>query len=390
MRILTLTYPITSNIGGYTSFLYNLSNKLSEKGIYFEFVFEKIFPFKRRYLLNNYLEVNLPPLPLIYRLKLLPYRLKKIKDFDLIFAMDPWIIPGLELRNIYKKPLIGYFFDVYSIEIYYTLIKYNYKQFSTLVNFIFRNKILDLEVKACNLATKIAVASKSTLFKLVHSGVNIKKIEILPPGIDTQVFKHINSATKVIYDIYNIDENEKVILYVGGFGFRKRLDLLIISFAKLLNKITEQKLRLLIVGSGPQRKYYESLVKKLKIADKVIFTGEIENKKLPLYYSLAYVLVYPSSNEGLGLVPLESMACETPVIASKTYGLVDIIKDGYNGLLFRSGDIEDLTSKMYYLIKNEELRDLYGKHGREFVLKNYNLEIQLKKFETFFKANYER
>jgi glycosyltransferase involved in cell wall biosynthesis len=70
--------------------------------------------------------------------------------------------------------------------------------------------------------------------------------------------------------------------------------------------------------------------------------------------------------------------------------LVDIIKDGYNGLLFRSGDIENLTSKMYYLIKNEELRDLYGKHGREFVLKNYNLEIQLKKFETFFKANNER
>ena len=389
MRILTLTYPITSNIGGYSTFLSNLSSKLNKKGIYFEFIFEKISPLQRGYLLNNYLEINLPPLPLIYRLKLLPFRLRKIKDFDLIFAMDPWIIPGLKLRNIYKTPLIGYFFDVYSIEIYYMLMKNNYKQFSTLVNFIFKDKILNLEVKACNQATKIAVASKSTLSKLVYSGVNIKKIEILPPGIDTQIFRPINSATKTLYNIYNLTEDEKIILYVGGFGFRKRLDLLIISFAKLLNKITEQKLRLLIVGNGPQRKYYESLVKKLNIADRVIFTGEIENKKLPLYYSSAYVLVYPSSNEGLGLVPLESMACGTPVIASKTYGLVDIIKDEYNGLLFRPGNIEELTSKMYYLIKNEGLRDLYGKHGREFVLKNYNLETQLEKFEAFFKTSYD-
>jgi glycosyltransferase involved in cell wall biosynthesis len=390
MRILTLTYPITSNIGGYTSFLYNLSNKLSEKGIYFEFIFERIFPLKRKYKLINYSEINLPPLPLIYRLKLLPFRLKKIHDFDIIFAMEPWIISGLKLKDIYKKHLFGYFFNVYDIEIYYTLIKHKYEQPNSLINYLFRNKILEQEVKACNLATKVAVSSYSTLLKLVYSGVDIKKIEVLPPGIDTQIFRHINFALKIICDIYNIDENEKIILYVGGFGYRKGLDLLIISFAKLLNKITDSKLRLLIVGNGPQRKYYGSLVKKLKIADKVIFTGEIENKKLPLYYSSAYVLVYPSFYEGLGFVPIESMACETPVIASKTYGLIDVIKDGYNGLLFRSGDIEDLTSKMYYLIKNEELRDLYGKHGREFVLKNYNLDTQIKKFETFFKTNYER
>ena len=390
MRILTLTYPITSNIGGYSTFLYNLASKLNKKGIYFEFIFERIFPLKRKYKLINYSEINLPPLPLIYRLKLLPLRLKESHDFDIIFAMEPWIVSGLKLRDIYKKPLLGYFFNVYDIEIYYTLIKHKYKQPNTLINYLFRNKILNQEVKACNLATKVAVSSYSTLLKLVYSGVDIKKVEILPPGIDTQIFRRINFAPKIICDTYNIDEKEKIILYVGGFGYRKGLDLLIISFARLLNKITDDRLRLLIVGDGPQRNYYESLVKKLKITEKVIFTGEIENKKLPLYYSSAYVLIYPSFYEGLGLVPIESMACETPVIVSKTYGLIDVIRDEYNGLFFKLGDIKELTSKMHLLIKNEELRDLYGKHGREYVLKNYNLEIQLKKFETFFKDSYER
>ena len=97
--------------------------------------------------------------------------------------------------------------------------------------------------------------------------------------------------------------------------------------------------RLGIIGDGPERLKLQLLAQRLGVFHRVIFTGRIDQKDLPTYYSAADVLILASSREGWPNVLLEAMACGTPVVASNVGGVPEIITSPDAGRM-----VEDLTA----------------------------------------------
>jgi glycosyltransferase involved in cell wall biosynthesis len=133
-----------------------------------------------------------------------------------------------------------------------------------------------------------------------------------------------------------------VFLYCGRLSREKGVGLLIRSFARLRSAVPGVRLR--IVGDGPERASLERLVKSLKLADTVTFTGRIPRQHVEDELTDAWALVAPSLwAEPFGLAALEAIVRGVPVIASATGGLAEIVEQDVSGLLFPNGDEHELS-----------------------------------------------
>jgi glycosyltransferase involved in cell wall biosynthesis len=120
----------------------------------------------------------------------------------------------------------------------------------------------------------------------------------------------------------------------------------------------------------------QALSKALGLAQSVKFLGAIANEKLPECYRRATALVFPSiTEEGFGLVCVEALACECPVIATDLPAAREIVLDGETGLLFRTGDSDELTCKILALLDSPSLRQSMGRGGRKFVSQRFDWQI---------------
>jgi glycosyltransferase involved in cell wall biosynthesis len=146
---------------------------------------------------------------------------------------------------------------------------------------------------------------------------------------------------------------ERFLLFVGLLEPRKNLPALLQAFASLPSQ--QPEVRLVIVGR--QGWMYEQtlrLVQELGLAEKVHFTGYVDQSDLPQVYNLAQMAIYPSTYEGFGLPVLEAMACGTPVITTDVSSMPEIA--GVAGVLVPPGDIPALAQAIERLLSNPEER----------------------------------
>lgn len=192
----------------------------------------------------------------------------------------------------------------------------------------------------------------------------------------TQAFKKIKNINQNIEVIRNgIDlrkfENIKVkktpypkILWVGRFDKVKRVEDLIIAMGNIIQKIPEAKLKL--VGYGYEENNLQKLAKKLNLNKRVEFVGKKTGDDLIREYKSSHLFVLPSSSEGQPLTLLEAMACGLPIIATKTGGIPEIVKDNVNGLLVPPNDCIALANAIIWCLKN---KNDFGKRGHLRVAK---------------------
>lgn len=180
------------------------------------------------------------------------------------------------------------------------------------------------------------------------------KIHVLPNGIDFE-------------DILNIGPYETVeypsILYLGNLSKIKGIDVLLKAVPIIRKKIPN--LHIYIAGSGTEEEELKKLVKELNIEENVKFLGFISDDEKYSYYKSADVCVFPSIYEPFGIVLLEAMACGKPVVASNVGGIPFVVVDGKTGLVFESGNVNDLAEKVVILLKNKKLREKMGDAGKE-------------------------
>ena len=188
------------------------------------------------------------------------------------------------------------------------------------------------------------------------------KVQVIPAGVDLDLFRPVNRAKA--RQVLGLTD-KRVILYVGRLEPLKGLDILIRAIA-LLEGSAET--RLLIVGGthGLDRELgrLKSLAFRLGIEGRVTFTGAVKQAELPNYYSAADVFVLPSYYESFGLVALESMACGTPVVASRVGGLSTFVRDGEVGYLVPWHCPEPFAQRLDMLLANPTLREAMGKAAR--------------------------
>lgn len=169
--------------------------------------------------------------------------------------------------------------------------------------------------------------------------------ELIQLGVDPKIPETIYNG--VDFDMFSSDpesKRNKTILYVGNLKESKGV--LDLARAFLAIKDEEKDLKLVIAGSGPAENELHRLLSDCK--DRVVFAGSISHRQVPRLMNQACLLVLPSHNEGVPNVLLESMACGTPVIATRVGGIPEVVEEGVTGLLFEPGDI----TKLSHALKN--------------------------------------
>jgi glycosyltransferase involved in cell wall biosynthesis len=162
-------------------------------------------------------------------------------------------------------------------------------------------------------------------------------------------------------------ERRRDVLFVGRIMPHKRIENLIRAISTL-----ECKPRLIVIGptlDHEYRAFLERLSEELKVDTR--FLGTISDESLVEYYSSSMALVLPSSDELFGLVLVEAMACELPVVANKARGIPYAVDDGNTGYLVRPGDIKQLRDRLQLLLEDREEAKKIGAAGRQRVLEKF-------------------
>jgi len=184
-----------------------------------------------------------------------------------------------------------------------------------------------------------------------------REFKVVHGGVDAKLFRPKENHTA--------KTNKKTILTVGALIKRKRIDYFLRAI-KLLSQMRND-FKVLIVGDGEEKANLLSLVNDLQIDNLVRFCGFITDSELLDVYSESYMVVHPAIHEPFGIVPLEAMAMEKPVIGCVGGGPAETIVDGKTGYVVPPHGIDCLVEAMDTLLSNESMAKEMGKRGREHV-----------------------
>jgi glycosyltransferase involved in cell wall biosynthesis len=164
-------------------------------------------------------------------------------------------------------------------------------------------------------------------------------------------------------------------LFAGRLNRQKGLDHLIRALAKM-----SQHALLDVVGAGPLESEFRALAVELGVSDRIAWIGQLKQPDLVKLYQCATALVVPSTDEGLGLVAAEGLLCETPVIAFRSGGLVDVIQDERTGILVTPSDPAELAKAMDRVMERPDEAADFGKAGRIFALSAFAPESAARQY----------
>ncbi len=226
-------------------------------------------------------------------------------------------------------------------------------------------------------------------YVLEHSAKIVVNTEYMKKELNGE-YPISQNKTEVISNWINLEEisqrgevkdiPQKYIFFVGRLVKKKGVDVLIRAFAKL----KFNGLVLVIEGMAEEYENLKKLCEDLNLQDKVIFKqGKLSSLEKFEYMRHAIFGVVPSRIEPFGIVALEYMACGTPVICSKTGGLIELVKDNENGILFENENVEELANKMEMLLTNEGLRKEISANQVEYV-KSFDVHRVVKKYDELY------
>ena len=194
-------------------------------------------------------------------------------------------------------------------------------------------------------------------------GADARKVSLVPCGVDLEVFRPLDQ--KSVRSRLGLN-GEKILLYVGRVEPIKGLDLLVETAAQM---DFAEGVRMMVVGAdvnGDREMHrVKQLAKERDLEDKIDFVGQVDHDDLPLYYNAADVCVVPSYYESFGLVALESMACGTPVVATRVGGLSTIIHHGRTGYLKSWRCPEAFANSVEMIISSDGLQQSMGEAARK-------------------------
>ena len=202
----------------------------------------------------------------------------------------------------------------------------------------------------------VIVNSNNIKRKLLElTNITPKKLAVISPGIDYKKFYRMDfGKIEEHKKAYGIHDDKTVLLFAGNAIKRKGLDILV----KALNLLTTEELEkifLIICSEGPEiNTIRTNLDGVIGIKDSVAFLKKVDQPTLNILYNIATVFIFPSREEPLGLVGLESIACGTPVIGSNIGGIPEYINEN-NGLLFDPNEPKELANIISTILSDQKI-----------------------------------
>jgi len=218
-------------------------------------------------------------------------------------------------------------------------------------------------MNACaRIATRIITDSEHSKTEIVrYLRAGTERIDVIYPGVDP-VFAPVTDAAQLAAVRSRFGIDREYILSVGIYKLRKNHAGLLRAFRRCLaNGIQAQ-----LVIAGPIAEgeaILRRLASELGVAERVVFTGYVNDADLCALYSAARVCVCPSFYEGFGFTVLEAMACGAPVVCSRATSLPEVA--GKAALYFDPHDPEEMASQLVHVFSGDALRDSLMEQGRQ-------------------------
>ena len=235
--------------------------------------------------------------------------------------------------------------------------------------------------------TQQIAISREVYNESLRRGINPSNLSLIFNGVDKKYKNTITAQEKdSLKERYSLPKKKILIGFVGTLCYRKGLDILVESIAKL-DILIQDKIHIVLLGnfdSYQNQNWLDSIIQKHKMNDRISVIPFCSPEYL---YKLFDIFVLPSRLEGFPLVVIEAMLSGCCCVRSNVEGAYDQIEDGKNGLLFENENVEQLSSILEYLIEHPDRRMEIAKVGRETALEKFTSETMAKKtLEVYKKA----
>ena len=337
MRIGIFTDTYLPHINGVVTSVMMLKKALEKKGhtVYIVTVNDDGLQYKYE---ENGKIIRIPGIPVgIYDYRLTGiYPLKvinKIKkwNLDVIHSQTEFGI-GTFARIIAKQfniPLVHTYHTMYEDYVHYITKGYFNKSSKKIVEY--------LTLFYCDRTISELVVPTKKAYELFKNKYKVdRNVYIVPTGIDVEKFYIENNKIDIVQkrNQLGLEKDDFVILFVGRIAQEKNVEFLLSSM-KMIRK-ESNKIKLLIVGDGPDLEKYKKYVTKNNLEKYVIFTGKVPWKEISNYYVISSVFATASVTETQGLTVIEAMAASLPVVCIDDDSFTNTIIDNLNGKIFRN------------------------------------------------------
>lgn len=231
-------------------------------------------------------------------------------------------------------------------------------------------------------AAKVIAITEIEAEQYESMGIPREKIEIIPNGVDSSEFQNLPSRG-LFRKKLGISDKEKIILYLGRLDQTKGIDILIQTFAEISTEIYDSKLVIIGKDYGFKPQLLD-LVDKLKLNDKVIFTGFLEKTEKKEALIDADVFVTPSFS-GFPHTFLEACACGTPIVTTDRFDYLDWIdnKVGYI-VKYNQNDLKNAISK---ILTDSMLRSSLSTECKKTVNENFDWHVIVRNLERVYQES---
>lgn len=249
---------------------------------------------------------------------------QRLREFnpDIIHTHHPFVLGQTAQRAAVRLniPLVYTFHTQYEQYAHYIPLP------APWVRWMTRNTIRNFACRVDLLTTPAASVAEI----LTSYGID-KPIHILTNPIDLSRYRQ--NGQNDLRDKLGIHPEEKVLLYVGRMGLEKNLRFMLEAFALVKAQCKNYRLRLLMVGDGPERASLQVLAVQLGVAEDVLLPGAVNYTEIPSYFQSADLFLMTSTSEVKPLVLIEAMAASLPIVAVNANGSRDTVTHGKDGLL---------------------------------------------------------
>lgn len=360
-------YPFT---GGVENYVYYLSRELVKSGNQVKVVCANEPPTKTNDMVDGIQVQRLPYIGKLANTNItsgLPSVLSTA-DCDIIHTHipTPWCADWSAFYSQRKnKPLVvTYHNDIIG------------KGVASLIARIYNSFALKYVLKT---ADKIVITQPSYLNSSAHLTEYRDKIEIIPNGVDVDKFNPEKMQTDDFSYIFFLSVLDEFHQYKG-------LDYLLKALKIVKDKIPNVKL--IVGGKGVLLDHYQEMAASLGLMDNIEFAGFIPDEQIVDYYNQANVFVLPSISslqEGFGIVALEALACQTPVVTTNIVGVAEDLKQIEGGLVVPPKDTKKLADAIIQILDDEQLQNEMGERGRKLVEEKYTWKGVASSMEKLYK-----
>jgi glycosyltransferase involved in cell wall biosynthesis len=238
-------------------------------------------------------------------------------------------------------------------------------------NFVLRS----YEKKLMKRSDALIAVSKYTVNELTELyGIDKNKIHVIYNGVDIERFKPRPNTAEIRRE-FGLEEDKKIVLFVGRLYHRKGIDTMLRSVPPILKEFSNVKFVISGTGFKQKEESLRNLAKELDIEDHVTFLGYVPDEKLPLLYSASDIFVLPAIYENFPFAILEAQATGLPVISTNVGGIPEFLVDNQNGFVIEPRDPTQLTQRLLTLLQDAKLAKEMGDRGRKLIEEKFDWRL---------------